>query len=383
MKFSDWGGVNRVTPMVINFLRNNVFGSEFVLDTEKKLFSFRDGVNKKVKNNIDKSMLEIDGDTELNSKLTALMEEYVSNNGSITQHDMDLLNLFAQNYYQKIPSVFPETLEGEGVWEKFGISPSTFKPLYAKTFIRPDTDRRYSMVYLYKFDMDRLKLDFIPGNKDAENPVCTGEMNSNQKKNSMWIFSGGFQYIHGYYGMKYLNNEVLPPREDAATLLFYSDGSYRITKWQESFKNDRNIYAYRQNEFMLVIDGQITPDINKMWGLTPKNVDPIYTVRSGLGFTKNNEMVFAFGDSLSADTLAKAMIMAGVINGMHLDMNYFNVHLVNVKRTHRENGELKLWTFNENKTLSFYKNIYTYPSPRDYFVISAKDPAITGSTYLE
>jgi hypothetical protein len=195
----------------------------------------------------------------------------------------------------------------------------------------------------------------------------------------MWVFSGGFQYIHGYYGMKYLNTEILPPREGAATLLFYKDGTYKITKWDESFRNDTNIYAYRQNEFMLIDNGQITPDINKMWGLTPNDVDPIYTVRSGLGFTKNNEMVFAFGDSLSAKTLAQAMIKAGVVTGMHLDMNYFNVHLVNVKRS----NDGKIYTFNENKTLSFYKNIYTYASSRDYFIITANEPEILEETYLE
>ena len=119
----------------------------------------------------------------------------------------------------------------------------------------------------------------------------------------------------------------------------------------------------------MIIDGKITDKINRMWGLTPLDVHPIYTVRSGIGLTKDNDIVFAFGESLSAATLALGMIKAGVINGMHLDMNYFNVHFVRAVK----NKYGRLETFNENDKLSFYKNIYTVTSARDYFILTKKD----------
>lgn len=365
--FQSWGGTERLAPIVINFLRRNIFGDEFVLKMEKKVFSLRDAMKQKQAEEYMEASANL---TEVTNPLVKqIIEDYLSDHTKLGDRDQTMLKELTRYHTPNLEPIYPSAIVGEGVWEKFFISPSTFKPLYQKTFIRTDLKRGYSRVYLYKFDLDRLKLEHIPGKEDTEFDFCNGEMSDEQRRKVRWIFSGGFQYIHGYYGMKYKNRVVLPPREKASTLLFYKDGSYKISEWKEEFASDPDIFAYRQNEFPLIIDGKITPMINKMWGLTPKDVDPIYTVRSGLGFNNNNEMIFAFGDNLSAKSLAEAMVRAGVVNGMHLDMNYYNVHLVNVARTNK--GRLK--TFNEHESLSYYKNIYSRTSDRDYFILTDKE----------
>lgn len=364
--FQQWGGFDRLIPIVINSLRNNIFGDNFVLYTEKKYSEFNDYFNQRFKK--EKIVINESVQYEINKDVKRLAENYLLNTDSLSIEDYEILNRLVSNFYPDISLVYPKTLINEGKWEKFNISPRTFRPFYAKTFIRTDIIRNYSIVYIYKFDMDRLKLNFIPGYKDSKNDICNGMMSKEQKNRALWVFSGGFQYKHGHYGMKYKGEVILPPKNGAATLLFYKNGKYKIVEWSDNIKDSDSIIAFRQNELPLIINGNITTKINSLWGVTPKDTDPIYTVRTGLGFTKNNELVFAFGNNLSAKTLAIGMIKAGVVTGMHLDMNYYNTHFVHVDRT--KDGRLK--TFNENKVLSYYNNIYLNPSPRDYFILTKK-----------
>lgn len=367
VKFEEWGGINRGAPIVINFLRNNFLGDEFVLKLEKKVFEINDIVKQNYYSDFVDHTVDI-VEIGINEKTTDLTRNYLTNYENYSQKDVDKLSAFINNYEENLKIMHESPVEGEGIWEKFMISPETFRPLYSKTFIRTDLKRKFVKVFIYKFDLELLNLEFIPGKDDVEDEEINGRMTTEQRDTVMWIFSGGFQYRHGYYGMKSNNKLLLKPKKGAATLLFYNDGTLKIVEWDPKYLNDENIHSFRQNELMLVINGEVTPNINRLWGLTPKNVDPIYTVRSGLGLTDNNELIFAFGEHLSAQTLAEGMIKAGVINGMHLDMNYYNVHLVNVQKT--ETG--RLLTFNENEILSYFRNIYSYYSPRDYFILTRK-----------
>ena len=367
MSFEKIGGLDKYAPIVINFIRKKFLGDKIVLNMEKKIFSLNDFL-KQAYHNYPKNIFENNNNHGINDHVVKTTEAYYKNHTSFHNNDYKQLSLLVQNFYQNIPSIYSKPIKNEGVWEKFFISSETFRPLYAKTFIRPDLKRSYVKVFIYKFDMDRLSLEFIPGKEDCTNDECNGGMTKNQKKRVLWMFSGGYQYVHGKYGMKYQGKIILPPKPGAATLLMNTDGSYNIIEWPKDMTDDNTCRTFRQNEKLLIINSKISPYINKLWGYTPKNVDPIYTVRSGLGFTKNNELVFAFGEDLSAKSLAIAMIKAGVITGMHLDMNYYNVHFVNVERT--ASGKLK--THSENEVLSYYKNIYSVYSNRDYFIIAEK-----------
>ena len=365
--FENWGGFDKSAPIVINLIRKNILGDKTVLNIEKRYFSFNDFLKQKYKNGIDKTDDKID--YKLNEQVINLTQDYFKDYTKFKTSDYNALSIFLQNSYPNIDPIYQKFIKSEGVWKKFFISPETFRPLYAKTFLRTDHRRGYAKVYIYKFDMDRLRLEFIPGKDDSDDEKCSGRMSKEQRKRVLWIFSGGYQYIHGKYGMKYKDKIILPPNPGAATLLFYRDGTYKIIEWQKDMTDDTNAFAFRQNEIPLITNGKTNHSIKKFWGFTPKDVNPIYTVRSGLGFTKNGELVFAFGEDLSAKSLAIGMIKAGVITGMHLDMNYYNVHFVNVERT--KNRRLK--TYNENEILSYYKNIYSVYSNRDYFILTEKD----------
>ncbi len=370
ISFQKWGGFDRLLPETIDYLRNNVFGDEFVLYMEKKFFNIKDTVSRTLQSNNDNGTgIAVKIDKPININLKNIIIEYQSDYRALNNDDYKYLSMLMKGFTPDLTSVFKLPLKNEGVWEKFNISPTTLKPYYAKTFVRTDRLRKNSYVVLYKFDLDRLNLDFIPGKKDLSGDVCSGAMNKEQEQKVKWIFNGGYQYRHGRFGMKYNGKILLPPKIGAMTVFFYKDGSIKIAPWTKDTVDDPNIVSFRQNEKPLIVDGRIDPNIDReTWGWTPKDWDPIYTVRTGMGLTANNELVFAFGPNLSAKTLAMGMLEAGVVNGMHLDMNYLNTHLVRIERD--KNGKLK--EINEHRVLSCYENIYIKSHPRDYFILMQK-----------
>lgn len=371
IKFSLWGGIDKLVPIVIDYLRDNILGDKLVLKIEKEYFSFNDSLKRIL--NLKKETDTLNENAgleklEINALLKTFTNEYIKNYKQFKTHDYEKISLFLKNSLSNITPLFENPIRNEGVWEKYYISAETYKPLYAKTFIRSDLNRSYVKVYLYIFDMDRLRLEYIPGNKDSEEEFATGKMNSEQKKKVLWIFSGGYQYQHGHYGIKYNGKVLFPPKKGAQTIFFHKDGSIKISEWTPNTVDNIDIIHFRQNELPLIIDGRMNYDIKYYWGFTEIDKDPIFTVRSGIGMTDNNCLVFAFGENLSPKSLCLAMTMAGVKDGMHLDMNYFNVHFIRVERS--QNNRLK--TINENDILSYYNNIYIYGSPRDYFIIGEK-----------
>lgn len=372
INFGKWGGFDRMVPSVINFLRDNIFGDNFVLTAEKSFFSVKDYIKK---NSSIIAQLNHQSDFHDNNKYTLspqvvnLLETYMEDYTKFNPKDYDALTSFFTNFCPDLKPLQQNTMKNEGHWEKTCISQETFKPLYAKTFLRTDINRPYAQVFIYKYDLDRLNLEFIPSKEDSKRKYIDGKLTDCQKEKGMWIFSGGFQYKHGRYGFKY-NGEILqPPKNGLATLLFYRNGAYKIVEWKDEYLKDENIVTFRQNELPLIINKKENTEAQKFWGLTPKNVDPIYTYRSGLGLTENNELIFAVGKDISPKTLAIGMIQAGVVDGMHLDMNYWNVHLIGIKR----DGNKKIKTINENSMLSYYNDMYLNGSKRDYFIITKKD----------
>jgi hypothetical protein len=88
-------------------------------------------------------------------------------------------------------------------------------------------------------------------------------------------------------------------------------------------KLDKDIIAIRQNGPLLIENSKIVTSSDawnmQTWGLTTTN--SMYTWRSGVGVTKDGNLIYACGPSLVPETLAKALLEAGAVNAMQLDIN--------------------------------------------------------------
>ena len=224
-----------------------------------------------------------------------------------------------------IAPLYPfQPITNEGIWTPIDIQMK--QDIMAKTFVRPDKDRPFAIVALVKMNMSHLILSAVAGIKEPGGKLNPGKghiPDEVQKSNLLVAaFNGGFQQKDGYYGMIIVNKVYLPLKKNLATLIMYTSAKPTIINYQgQKLKDD--MIAVRQNGPLLLENSQIVTSSTawnmQTWGLTTTN--SMYTWRSGIGVTKNGNLIFAVGPSLVPETLAQALLMAGAVNAMQLDIN--------------------------------------------------------------
>lgn len=214
-------------------------------------------------------------------------------------------------------------LAQEGQWLPLTQNLFPGQTVMAKTFIRPDADRAYAIAYLVKIDMHKLGIGaeagtYYPGGGRGPGIV---PKNIQASQDLLAVFNGGFQKKDGEYGMVVGSKTYVPLKINMPTLVLYKNGNATfVTYTGQTFASDAA--ALRQNGPYLIENGVITPYVeqgNDTWGRTITN--NMYTWRSGLGITKKGNLVYAAGNSLIPQTLAKALQKAGAVNAIQLDIN--------------------------------------------------------------
>ncbi len=219
-------------------------------------------------------------------------------------------------------------LEGEGVWRDRPLPWFPDKEVMAYTFVRPDPDRSYAITTIVQLDARVMDLGIVAGTEEPGGKVGKpgpGKIPKDIIDGGKLIaaFDGGFQYRDGAYGMIVGDTTYLPLKNDLGTVVGYRDGSLRIMNYTGQSLGD-GVAFVRQNCPMLITDGEISvtdPRSKVLWGRLAKGTVDIYTWRSGLGITKEGNLLFAVGNNLTPDTLAIALKAAGAVNAVQLDIN--------------------------------------------------------------
>ena len=222
---------------------------------------------------------------------------------------------------------FPVLAE-EGVWHNHPLSLFPGKEIMAYTFVRPDPKRSYALTTLLQIDSSAVRMGSVAGKEQPGGPVGKpgpGLIPSNIIESGKLVaaFDGGFQYRDGAYGMIVGNTTYLPLKNDLGTVVGYQDGSLKIVRYSGQVLGDKVAFV-RQNCPILIEHGEVTvsDERNKtLWGRLAKGTVDIYTWRSGLGLTKEGNIIFAVGNNLTPQTLADALKMGGAVDAIQLDIN--------------------------------------------------------------
>lgn len=237
--------------------------------------------------------------------------------------------------------------EGEGEWIALVDDPFVNQypgapPAFAQTFIRPDQERPYARVFVTLWDPRQVQLRIMPGTREPES--ATGQRGEGYIPRDptttrlvVGAFDGGFQAMHGEFGMMSEGQVYLPPKPWAATLAVFDDGrvgmgSWPSPNWRGEYDETRAIaqipagmIEMRQNLTSVVEDGRYNPWERWWWGAAPEDAtEQTFTYRSGVCITEEGFMAFFWGSSLGPESLGAAMIAARCTRAMHLDMN--NTH---------------------------------------------------------
>jgi hypothetical protein len=223
-------------------------------------------------------------------------------------------------------------LKGEGKWSSTDKDPFIRKnegapSPFVFSFIRSDRQRIYSQVFVTLWDPRQIELHAMSGTvepKSATGETGPGMVPRDPAVMSRFVagFNGGFQAIHGEFGMMADKVLYLPPKPFGATVAELSDGSTAFGTWPEDAPVPDNVISFRQNMTALLQDGVINPYKRHWWGGVPPGwTEEARTVRSALCMTKEGFIGYFYGSSVDPDVLALAMQRARCNYGIHLDMN--------------------------------------------------------------
>ncbi len=315
-----------------------------------------------------------------------------------------------------VPPIATPAVEGEGAWLAIVDDPHVRSlpsgaPVFYQTFLRPDPERLWARVYLTTWDPRLVQLNIVAG---TEEPVsATGETGSGRVprdpetlRRLVGAFNGGFQAVHGEFGMMAEGRVYLPPKPWAATVAIFDDGRVGMGSWPGP-ENRRVAYdearavaelpadmvAFRQNLTSLVEEGRFNPWGRWWWGAAPQNKsEQTLTQRSALCFTEGGFMVYAWGDSMSPEALGESLVAARCVRALHLDMNagHSGMELYNVlaadeprlsidsKANHRFEGSISglpgyaVRARRAVTSMGLPLPRYIHPDPRDFFYHTLK-----------
>lgn len=312
------------------------------------------------------------------------------------------------------PLVTPE-IPGEGKWLAIVDDPDARelpdgRPIFYQAFVRADPERSWARIYLTLWDPRLVQLHIVAGTQE---PVsATGETGAGTIPRTRAVlsrlvgaFNGGFQAMHGEFGMMADGRVYLPPKPWAATVAVFDDGRVGMGSWpgpsdrRAAYDEARAVaeipagmVAYRQNLTSLVEDGRFNPWGRWWWGAAPQQKsEQTLTQRSALCLTREGFFVYAWGDSASPEALGAALVAARCARAMHLDMNaghsgfeFYNVlgpdepRREVAKTPFRYEGslpELPGFTVRARKgvtSMGMPVPRYIHPDPRDYFYLTLK-----------
>jgi len=228
--------------------------------------------------------------------------------------------------------ILSPALKGEGKWSSTDKDPFILKnpgasSPFVYSFIRSDQKRIYSQVFVTLWDPRQVELHAMSGTVEPKS--ATGETGPGMVPRTPAVmgrylagFNGGFQAVHGEFGMMADKVLYLPPKPFGATVAELSDGSTVFGTWPEEAPVPANMISFRQNMTALLQDGVINPYKRHWWGGVPPGwTEEARTVRSALCMTKEGFVGYFYGSSVDPDVLALAMQRARCNYGVHLDMN--------------------------------------------------------------
>ncbi len=145
-----------------------------------------------------------------------------------------------------------------------------------------------------------------------------------ERRGVVAAFNSAFEENYGAGGFEEGGRVGWALRRNDASVVIYTDGYADIGSWQRDIPAPgRPIEAVRQNLKLLIDAGRIASTVDRCikvcWG-DPLHEQPI-VARSALGVTAGGQLVWAAGHDLSVRALAEAMLAAGAIRAMELDIN--------------------------------------------------------------
>jgi len=183
-----------------------------------------------------------------------------------------------------------------------------------------------SGVTLLRFDQRLVHLALHAGSGEPEGRGWTygDRIGTSEIHRILAAFNGGFKFNYGSVGFVADGRAAVRLTAGLGSIVTYSNGTTDIGAWQEGVPAaGLKVASVLQNLHLLVEHGVAAPTVHDCiegcWGGTLGGGP--YVARSALGITSEGQLVWAAGESLSPSMIAQALVGAGVVRAVELDIN--------------------------------------------------------------
>lgn len=245
-------------------------------------------------------------------------------------------------------------------------------PPFFKTYLRPDRNRPYARLVLVAMDMRQLELGMQAGYEDPRpvaGPPGSGRLPDEVAPHLAAVFNGAFKTSHGGYGMMVHGRTLVPARAGAASVVIDRSGNVGLGSWPLGAQ-PQGLVAYRQNLDPLVAGFKVNPSGRSEWGERLAG-SAVLTQRTALCLTTDGQLMYAWGEEIGADTLARALQRAGCQYAVHLDMNPKHCGFALAAFRDLEKKELQFEIADRGMDINPLR-MATY-SPKDFFYLTLFD----------
>ncbi len=182
-----------------------------------------------------------------------------------------------------------------------------------------------SVVYVARIDPRRAALALYPGTSEPPAAVPRGPASIPwaQRWRLLATFNGGFKYtsIGLENGFSVDGHTYVWLKRGLGTLVEYRDGRVDIETWHGEPSPPPSVVFARQNLPLIVDHGRPAAGIGNglLWGATLGGVPAVW--RTGIGVDVHGDLVYAAAADLTARGLATALVRAGAVRAIELDIN--------------------------------------------------------------
>jgi hypothetical protein len=258
-------------------------------------------------------------------------------------------------------------LSGDGVWQPAGRAVGTSAAVYT-TVVRPGPGA--SPVGIAWMDTARLRFALYSGAGQPSGTWSTqGVVAAALWPTLVAGFNSGFQLGVSRGGWFLDGRAAVPLRNGAASFVVLNDGRATVAMWGRDAALTPDVVAVRQNLDLLVDGGQPAADVESNiignWGATLGGGTRVW--RSAVGVDAAGHLLFAGGPALDPATLAGAIIAAGAIRAMELDINPAWVVFISYA-----NGPAGPVGTRLLPSMNFSSDHFLHPYFRDFFAVFAR-----------
>ena len=227
-------------------------------------------------------------------------------------------------------------------------------------------------VTLMRFDQRHVRLDLHAGSKDGGVAGWTygDQIGSGEIHHVIAAFNGAFKLTYHDVGFLSGGRVAVTLKRGLASVVTYTDGTTNIGTWGNGVPSVRRaVFSVLQNQHLLVDRGAPAPTlascVQNCWGGTIKYLTVV--ARSGMGITADGQIVWAAGEQLSPSALASALITAGAVRAIELDINPFWV--AGYLYTHHPSGPVAVGVVPGMRGIA---GVLLAPYSRDFFTVVAR-----------